>query len=94
MTRSVTGFGSARIEPDVRTGFYPVNANQLGIITEGTGSFTPGTIATATRMVLTPRETPQSITVITRQHMDDFALNSIDDVMRHTPGITVLTRAM
>ena len=68
-----------------------VNANQLGTITEGSGSYTPGTIATATRMVLSPRETPQSITVITRQHMDDFGLNSIDDVMRHTPGITVST---
>ena len=60
-------------------------------MTEGTGSYTPGTIATATRLVLTPRETPQSISVVTRQAMDDFGLNSIDDVMRHTPGITVST---
>ncbi|WP_248764791.1 TonB-dependent siderophore receptor [Pseudomonas protegens] len=72
-------------------GATQISANQLGTITEGTGSYTPGAIATATRLVLTPRETPQSITVITRQHMDDFALNSIDDVMRHTPGITVST---
>lgn len=68
-----------------------VTANQLGTITEGTGSYTPGTIATATRLVLTPRQTPQSISVVTRQTMDDFGLNSIDDVMRHTPGITVST---
>lgn len=68
-----------------------VNANQLGTVTEGTGSYTPGTIATATRLVLTPRETPQSISVVTRQVMDDFGLKSIDDVMRHTPGITVST---
>ncbi|WP_421547204.1 TonB-dependent siderophore receptor [Pseudomonas sp. QD4] len=64
-------------------------SNQLGTVTEGSGSYTPGTIATATRLVLTPRQTPQSITVITRQHMDDFGLNNVDDVMRHTPGITV-----
>ncbi|WP_426809868.1 TonB-dependent siderophore receptor [Pseudomonas sp. WOUb67] len=68
-----------------------VSANQLGTVTEGTGSYTPGTIATATRLVLTPRETPQSISVVTRQVMDDFGLNAIDDVMRHTPGITVST---
>jgi outer membrane receptor for ferric coprogen and ferric-rhodotorulic acid len=68
-----------------------ISANQLGTITEGTGSYTPGTIATATRLVLTPRETPQSISVVTRQTMDDFGLNAIDDVMRHTPGITVST---
>lgn len=68
-----------------------VTANQLGTITEASGSYTPGSIATATRLVLTPRETPQSISVITRRHMDDFGLTSIDDVMRHTPGISIAT---
>lgn len=72
-------------------GATSITSNQLGTITEGTGSYTPGTIATATRLVLTPRQTPQSISVITRQHMDDFALDSIDQVMRHTPGISVST---
>ncbi|ONH53327.1 outer-membrane receptor for ferric coprogen and ferric-rhodotorulic acid [Pseudomonas cedrina] len=75
----------------VELGATQINANQLGTITEGSGSYTPGTIATATKMVLTPRETPQSISVVTRQTMDDFGLNGIDDVMRHTPGITVST---
>jgi outer membrane receptor for ferric coprogen and ferric-rhodotorulic acid len=68
-----------------------VTANQLGEITEGSGSYTPGSIATATRLVLTPRETPQSVSVITRQKMDDFQLNSIDQVMEHTPGVSVVT---
>ena len=63
-------------------GATQVTTNQLGSVTEGTGSYTPGTIATATRLVLTPRETPQSISVVTRQVMDDFGLNSIDDVVR------------
>ncbi len=67
-----------------------VNANQLGEITENTGSYTPGKIATATRLVLTPKETPQSISVTTRQEMDDFNLTAIDDVMRHTLGVTVV----
>ena len=70
-------------------GATQVITNQLGTVTEGTGSYTPGAIATATRLVLTPRQTPQSISVVTRQHMDDFALDNVDDVMRHTPGITV-----
>lgn len=68
-----------------------VVSNLLGEITEGSGSYTPGTIATATRMVLTPRQTPQSISVVTRQMMDDFNLNSIDQVMQHTPGIAIVT---
>ncbi len=66
-----------------------VTGNMLGNVTENTGSYTPGSIATSTRLVLTPKETPQSVTVVTRQHMDDFGLNNMDDVMRHTPGITV-----
>ncbi|KAG0734208.1 hypothetical protein G6F23_012608 [Rhizopus arrhizus] len=66
-------------------------ANQLGTITEGSGAYTPGTIATATRLVLTPRQTPQTISVITRAEMDDFGLHGIDDVMRVTPGISIVT---
>ncbi|MBI6631992.1 TonB-dependent siderophore receptor [Pseudomonas paralactis] len=82
---------SAIASSGLELGTTQVTANQLGTVTEGTGSYTPGTIATATRLVLTPRETPQSISVVTRQVMDDFGLNAIDDVMRHTPGITVST---
>ena len=77
------------LQSGLELGATEVVTNQLGSVTEGTGSYTPGYIATATRMVLKPRETPQSISVITRQHMDDFALDNVDDVMRHTPGITV-----
>ncbi|MBB3103854.1 TonB-dependent siderophore receptor [Azomonas macrocytogenes] len=65
--------------------------NQLGTITENTKSYTPGVIASATKLVLTPRETPQSVTVVTRQHMDDFNLTNMDKVMQHTPGVTVTT---
>lgn len=68
-----------------------VTANLLGTITEGSGAYTPGTIATATRLVLTPRQTPQTISVITRAQMDDFGLHGIDDVMRVTPGVSIVT---
>ncbi len=68
-----------------------VTANQLGEITEGSGSYTPGTIATATRLVLMPRETPQSISVTTRQKMDDFHLTSIDQVMEQSTGVSIVT---
>lgn len=68
-----------------------VVANALGEVTEGSGSYTPGAIATATRMVLKPRETPQSISVVTRQMMDDFNLVSIDQVMEHVPGVSIVT---
>ncbi|MBB3103056.1 TonB-dependent siderophore receptor [Azomonas macrocytogenes] len=82
---------SAEINSAINLDAMTVVDNQLGTITENTKSYTPGVIASATRLVLTPRETPQSVTVITRQHMDDFNLTSIDKVMEHTPGVTVTT---
>lgn len=83
--------GDAAGNGETMLGSVRVTANQLGEITEGSGSYTPGAIATATRLVLTPRETPQSISVVTRQEMDDFNLTSIDAVMSHTPGVSIVT---
>lgn len=44
---------------------------------------------TATKLPLTLRETPQSITVFTRQRIEDFNLITIAEVMEQTPGVTV-----
>ncbi|QLF94000.1 TonB-dependent siderophore receptor [Pseudomonas sp. ABC1] len=57
--------------------------------TEGTGSYTTSVTSTATKMNLSIRETPQSISVITRQRMDDQHLTSVTDVLNQTPGITM-----
>jgi outer membrane receptor for ferric coprogen and ferric-rhodotorulic acid len=43
----------------------------------------------ATGLDLSLRETPQSISVISRQQMDDFALTNINDVLALTPGVSV-----
>ncbi|MBD8680505.1 TonB-dependent siderophore receptor [Pseudomonas sp. CFBP 13719] len=60
---------------------------QLGSFTEGSQSYTTGAMATATKLPLSLRETPQSVTVITRQRMDDQAMTSINDAVRATPGL-------
>ncbi|MCI3945926.1 TonB-dependent siderophore receptor [Pseudomonas syringae] len=56
--------------------------------TEGTGSYTTGQTAAATHLPLSLRETPQSMTVITRQRMDDQQLNSVQDVLNNTTGVS------
>lgn len=59
-------------------------------ITEGSGSYTAtGPSGTATGLALSLRETPQSVTVMTRQRMDDFKLETLTDVLEQTPGVTV-----
>lgn len=65
-----------------------VQGTSLGATTEGTGSYTTGSTSTATKMPMSLRETPQSVTVVTRQKMDDQNVQSLDDVARTTTGIT------
>ncbi|MBP0599797.1 TonB-dependent siderophore receptor [Herbaspirillum sp. LeCh32-8] len=57
--------------------------------TQGSDTYTIRESSTATRMGLSPRETPQTITVTTRAKMDDFKLNTANDVLANTAGITV-----
>ncbi|MCA1326883.1 TonB-dependent siderophore receptor [Herbaspirillum sp. alder98] len=57
--------------------------------TEGSDAYAVQQSSAATRLNLSPRETPQSLTVITRARIDDFHLASINDVFSSTAGITV-----
>jgi outer membrane receptor for ferric coprogen and ferric-rhodotorulic acid len=45
--------------------------------------------STTTRLNLTTQETPQGVTNIKREQIDDFKLNSIRDVLTSTPGVNV-----
>ena len=70
-------------------GSTSITAEGLGATTEHTGAYTTGSMSTATRLNLSLKETPQSVSVITRQQMDDFNLNTLTDVLRQTTGVTV-----
>lgn len=70
-------------------GATTISADSLGATTEHTGAYTTGSMSTATRLNLSVKETPQSISVITRQQMDDFNLNTLTEVLRQTTGINV-----
>ncbi|SDU93798.1 TonB-dependent siderophore receptor [Pseudomonas mucidolens] len=66
-----------------------ITADNLGSATEDTGSYTTGAMSTATRLNLSIKETPQSVSVVTRQQMDDFKLGSLSEVMNQTTGVVV-----
>lgn len=70
-------------------GATSISAQTLGATTEGTQSYTTGATSSATGLALSLRETPQSVTVITRQQMDDQGSTSIADTLRRAPGISV-----
>lgn len=56
--------------------------------TEGTGSYATRATAAATGLNLSPRETPQSVSVITRQRIDDQGLQGLGDILANTTGIS------
>ncbi|UOH75899.1 TonB-dependent siderophore receptor [Acinetobacter schindleri] len=45
--------------------------------------------STASKLNIPLKETPQTVNVLTRQQLDDFALDNTRDVLRNAPGIIV-----
>lgn len=66
-----------------------VSGKAPGSTTEGTGSYTAFSTSSSTRLNLTAQETPQSITVLTRQLIDDQKLGDLTDALGATPGVVV-----
>jgi len=59
-----------------------------GTVTEGSGSYTTRSMSTASKFVLSARETPQSVSVVTRQQIDDRGFQSLDDVALDATGMS------
>jgi len=57
--------------------------------TEGTGSYTTNNMNSATKLNLSMRDTPQSVSVMTRQQIEDFGYTTLDDTMQNITGISI-----
>ena len=61
-------------------------------VTEDSGSYVSAAATpTATPLGLSVRETPQSVSVITRQRMEDQGITTITQAMEQTPGIKLFS---
>lgn len=65
-----------------------VQGEQAGV-TEGSASYTAPSVTVGGKLPLSLREIPQSVSVITRQRIEDQNLASLEDAMAQTPGITI-----
>ena len=86
--RPVPAAGSA-----LELGATNINGQMLSATTENSGSYTTGAV-TIGKGEHSLKETPQSVTVMTRKMLDDQNLNTIEQVMEKTPGITVYDSPM
>lgn len=90
----VTPNGTLTLEPvpsgdALQLGATSITGQALGETTENTGSYTTGSMSSATKFQASARETPQSVTVVTRQRMDDQNMQSLEDISTNTPGLTL-----
>ncbi|WP_240043522.1 TonB-dependent receptor [Pseudomonas syringae] len=91
----VTGSGNVTVVPGISAGqtlelsSVTISGKAPGSTTEGSGLYTTYSASSSTRLNLTPRETPQSVTVLTRQRLDDQRVENVIDALDITPGITV-----
>ncbi len=70
-----------------------VNSQRLDATSEGTNAYAARAL-TIGKGTHTLRETPQSVTVLTRKYMDDQNVTTIDQAMEKTPGIAVYESPM
>jgi len=73
----------------VELGATAITGQGMGQATENSGSYTPGLVSAGSKTPASLKETPQSVSVITRQYMDDRQIADINDAMKAVPGITV-----
>lgn len=55
----------------------------------GDDSYSAGSARTSTRMEMSVRDTPQSVSVVTRAFMDDLGLTRIDEALGLTTGVMI-----
>lgn len=77
----------------VELGSTNINSTGLGASTEGTGSYTTGSVSIG-KLPTSIKDTPQSVSVITRQRMEDQRLTTMNDVLTQTTGISAYQGAM
>jgi outer membrane receptor for ferric coprogen and ferric-rhodotorulic acid len=85
-----TAWAQTAAEPtDKRLPGIVVKAQAVQATTEGSRSYTSGQASTATPLGLSLRDTPQSVSVITQQRIEDQALRTLLDVVDNTVGLSV-----
>ncbi|MFF7062483.1 TonB-dependent siderophore receptor [Pseudomonas sp. NPDC008258] len=66
-----------------------VSGQGMGEMTENSGSYTTGAVSVGSKSPTSLRNTPQSVSVLSSQLIEDRAVNSLQDALKMAPGVTV-----
>ena len=80
-------------DPAIRLDAITIEGNRFYEMqsSEATGGYGVDSATVGTKTPATLRDIPQSVSVVTREAIDDQNLNTLDELGRRTPGIRVLT---
>ncbi len=76
-------------EGTINLGATSVNAAALGQTTENTGSYTTGATTVGSKIAQSIKEVPHSVSVVTRQRIEDQNLTTLTDALDKTTGVTL-----
>ncbi|KZN55347.1 hypothetical protein N474_15310 [Pseudoalteromonas luteoviolacea CPMOR-2] len=82
--------GSQAFASSIDTDSNAQSANEIEriyVTASTTGNYSDAATKSATKMILSLKETPQSVSVITQQQLEDWKSVNIKDVLQHTTGV-------
>ena len=66
-----------------------VTANRRSLRSDSSNSYTVSAMRSTTGLVLSPREIPQSVSVITKKQLEDQGVTSLEDALQNATGVNV-----
>lgn len=84
---SARAVAAGNVAADGSTVLETITVQGQGATTEGTGLYTTGAMTSATGLTLSARDTPQSVSVVTSQRVQDANAQSLTDMLKASPGI-------
>lgn len=76
----------------IQLGTVEITSRELAADSEQRSSYAPGASTTATSLPLSIKETPQAVSVVTHQQIEDQALGTSGDILQQAPGVSMTRR--
>lgn len=85
----VSTFADVDTVQEGRLADVTVTANRRSLRSDSSNSYTVSAMRSTTGLVLSPREIPQSVSVITKKQLEDQGVTSLEDALQNATGVNV-----
>ena len=85
----VSAFADVDTVQEGRLADVTVTANRRSLRSDSSNSYTVSAMRSTTGLVLSPREIPQSVSVITKKQLEDQGVTSLEGALQNATGVNV-----